>query len=255
MEHGHPAILAPMPLVERVSSAAPSGPYKWISLCNGGFAWFCLQVPCQSNLQHHVSQRWPRKWNLYLSCFAFQFASCVSLWYFLLFLPIRTQDFCFWVSIFWRCGLDAWHSWDSGAAQPYLSYWVNVTYTIWQSGSSWQAITATSSYFNYMWGTGNLGKIHHRFGVIHAFSWLWDSPPRRCSAGEAWIDGACTACETVHFVGWCIFGTAVPWAKFGFPMCLKSSAIWSHGPFPCLWPPWAHVSKWPYIIIYTYNIY
>lgn len=31
----------------------------------------------------------------------------------------------------------------------------------------------------------------------------------RCSAGEAWIDGACTACETVHFVGWCIFGTAV----------------------------------------------
>ena len=118
-------------------------------------------------------------------------------------------------------------------------------------------MSATSSYFNYMWGTGKKGKIHHRFGVIHAFSWLWDSPPRRCSAGEAWIDGACTACETVHFVGWCIFGTAVPWAKFVFPMCLKSSAICSHGPFPCLGhhgPMSAndHIYLYIYIPIYIY---
>ena len=153
-----------------------------------------------------------------------QFASCVSLWYFLLFLPIRTQDFCFWVSIFWGCGLDTWHSWDSGAAQPHLSYWVNVTYTILQSGSSWQAFQ----------------QLHHISTTCEALEKGQNPPQIRSDSclqltlrfassevlsREAWIDGACTACETVHFIGWCIFGTAVPWAKFVFPMCLKSSAI------------------------------
>lgn len=185
-----------------------------------------------------------------------QFASCVSLWYFLLFLPIRTQDFCFWVSIFWGCGLDTWHSWDSGAAQPHLSYWVNVTYTILQSGSSWQAFQ----------------QLHHISTTCEALE-KGQNPPQirsdsclqltlRFASSEVLSRGGLDR-RGLHRLWNCPFHWLVHLRHCGAlgEVCfshvfevlgnMKSRSLSMPG------PPWAHVSKWPYIpiCIYIYGLY